>query len=294
MRRERAPATGGDSAGTPGLLTTSSTPSSNASSSVPSRSSTPRSPSLPASTSAERSAATTWTPRPASATAAARPDRASPTTRARLGSQASSGDGSSGRVLLTTHLPPQWGARVPWGHCTRRGATEPCRLCRAWIRVRRRSSASSAEPAAHDGLITPELDLHLREPDRGERAHQLLPRRRVRLRERGSPTRRKHPRDLFRCRLECSAVRGDPPDEGGHGTVREREHRRLAHEVREPPRPHGMGLSEQLLELVHLRPDDVDPPVAHALVRSERQRTASQDQHVLPRLQVNGIEHRLR
>jgi hypothetical protein len=54
-----APATSGDSAGTPGLLTTSSTPSSNASSSVPSRSSTPRSPSLPASASGERSAATT-------------------------------------------------------------------------------------------------------------------------------------------------------------------------------------------------------------------------------------------
>src|SRR3954453_7271528 len=114
MRRERAPATGGDSAGTPGLLTTSSTPSSNASSSsVPSRSSTPRSPSLPASTSAEGSAAATWTPRPASATAAARPDRASPTTRARLGSQASSGDGSSGRVLLTTHLPPNGGHGSP-------------------------------------------------------------------------------------------------------------------------------------------------------------------------------------
>ena len=75
--------------------------------------------------------------------------------------------------------------------------------------------------------------------------------------------------------------------------VREREHRRLPHEIRHSARPHGMCLSQQLLELVDLRPDDVDPPVAHPLVRSERERTAPEDEDVFRRLQLNGIEQRL-
>src|ERR671931_861817 len=89
MPRARAPATTGDSPGTPGLFTTSCTASSSDSSSVPRRTSTPLPASLPASRAASRSAATTWTPRAAKASAAACPVTPSPTTSARAGSSGS-------------------------------------------------------------------------------------------------------------------------------------------------------------------------------------------------------------
>ena len=84
--RVRAAAARGDSPGTPGLLISSSTPSSKPSSSFPGWTSTPASASLPVSTSAARSAATVGTPRRASASAADWPERASPSTSARRGS----------------------------------------------------------------------------------------------------------------------------------------------------------------------------------------------------------------
>ena len=88
-------------------------------------------------------------------------------------------------------------------------------------------------------------------------------------------------------------VRGDPADGRRDGVIRERQHGRLTDEVRHPARAHGMCLAEQLLELVHLRPDDVDPAVPHALVRSQRQRLAVEHEHVVIRLQARGVEQRL-
>ena len=96
-----------------------------------------------------------------------------------------------------------------------------------------------------------------------------------------------------RRRPECPVVRGDPPDGGSHGTVGERQDGRLANEVRHPAHSRGMRLHEQLLELVHLRPDDVDPAVADPLVRSQRERPAAQDEDVLLRLQLDCVEQRL-
>ena len=84
--RIRAAAARGGLPGTPGLLISSSTPSSKPSSSFPGWTSTPASASLPVSTSAARSAATVGTPRRASASAADWPERASPSTSARRGS----------------------------------------------------------------------------------------------------------------------------------------------------------------------------------------------------------------
>ncbi len=51
-----------------------------------------------------------------------------------------------------------------------------------------------------------------------------------------------------------------------------------------------MCLPEQLLELVHLRPDDVDPTVAHAPVRSQGKRPAAEHEHVIVRPETRSVE----
>ena len=54
-----------------------------------------------------------------------------------------------------------------------------------------------------------------------------------------------------------------------------------------------MRFPEQLLELVDLRPHDVDPAVADPFVRSKRERAAPEHEHILRRLQARGVEQRL-
>src|SRR5579862_2109909 len=123
--RARAAAASGDSAGTPGLLTTSSIPSSSDSSTDPTRTSTPAALSLLASTSADRSAATTDTPRRASARAAACPDRASPSTSARRGNHAGV---SVGPVPVMRRYSPQGEYEGPCRDDSRERRARPSRI----------------------------------------------------------------------------------------------------------------------------------------------------------------------
>ena len=53
-----------------------------------------------------------------------------------------------------------------------------------------------------------------------------------------------------------------------------------------------MRLLQELLELVDLRPHDVDPAVADPLVRVQRERPAAQHEDVLLSLQAHSIEQR--
>src|SRR5581483_9909668 len=265
--RARAAAASGDSAGTPGLFTTSSTPSSSASSSDPARTSTPASASLPVSTSAERSAATTWTPRRASASAAACPDRASPSTSTRPGSHPAA---SSGPVPLIRRHSPQGEHEGPCSDDICQACASPCR-----IRAGRRTSSGTARGDVRKRGSGERLglDRDVLEAGVGKGGRDRL---RLRLAVERNPggepaAGAEHARELRRGAVEAGGT-----ERAGDADVRRRVGERndlaVADEVHHTGDVRRVRAPEELFEHRNRRIDREHPAVADPLVRGERQR----------------------